>query len=272
MMKRLLPTLLLLLVTMVAFAQRPGEIESIADRFDEFDAQIKDLGRKFARANDLASLDDFDKSLADLNTRWNLFYQSAGALIGSNKPLLDSCTQLMATKDELGQQSADKRLGLKSKADFEEADRFMNGKDSLYRRMLKSAQRYSQVQMTASQLKKVQGKAQLLTAQIDQRYSAAQAASENMNWKNEEEKQKALSELEEKYLNLKHYSDRIQECQYKPFIERIRDWLMSFAAVAVLLMFANMVQGRIQAIKQMKENMKKMQEQLHKNDDEIPSI
>ena len=60
--------------------------------------------------------------------------------------------------------------------------------------------------------------------------------------------------------------------QYKPLIQRVKDWLVSFAAVAMLLMFFNMMQGKIQAAKQMKENMKKMQEQLHKNDDEIPSI
>ncbi|MBP5398333.1 MAG: hypothetical protein J6Y32_06910 [Bacteroidales bacterium] len=271
-MKRLLLTALSLLAFLTAFSQRPGEIESVADRFDEYDAELKNLTKKIGRANDLAALDDFDKSLADLNTRWDLYYQSSAALIGGNKTLLDACTQLMAVKDDLGQKAADKRLALQSQADFEEAGRFMAGKDSLYRRLLKSAKRYSQIQMTAAQLKKVQGKEQLLTAQLDQRYSAAQAASENIKWKTPKEKEEALSELEEKYLNLKNYSAQIQECQYKPFIERIRDWLMSFAAVAVILMFANMVQGKIQAAKQMKENMKKMQEQLHKNDDEIPSI
>ena len=47
---------------------------------------------------------------------------------------------------------------------------------------------------------------------------------------------------------------------------------MSFAAIAMILMFANMVWSKYQAYKQMRENMKKMQKEMHKNDDEIPSI
>lgn len=264
-MKRIILTALLLTFLLPLHAQKAGELESVADRFDEFDATLKSLVKTLGRADKLAEMDEFDKSLADFSTRWDLYYQAQAAVIGSNKSLLDACTGLLAGKEELTQKAADKRTGLQAKADFEEAGRFMAEKDSVYRRLLKSAQRFSQVQATGKQLKKVQTREQLLTAQLDRHYGAAQAAVAA-------DASLDISPLEEKYLNLKNYSAMIQACQYKPFIERIKDWLLSFAAVAMLLMFANMVQGKIQAARQMKENMKKMQEQLHKNDDEIPTI
>lgn len=264
-MKRIILTVLLLTFLLPLHAQKAGEIGSVADRFDEFDATLKSLEKTLGRANKLAEMDEFDKSLADFSTRWGLYYQAEANVIGGTKSLLDACTQLLAAKDDLTQKAAARRLGLQAKADFQAAERFMEEKDSVYRRMLKSARRFSQVQATGKQLKKVQTREKLLTAQLDQHYGAAQAAVAA-------DASLDISPLEEKYLNLKNYSAMIQACQYKPFIERIKDWLLSFAAVAMLLMFANMVQGKIQAARQMKENMKKMQEQLHKNDDEIPTI
>ena len=264
-MKRNFLTVLLLASLLPLYAQKAGEIGSIADRFDEFDDNLKGLYKTLAHVENLAALDEFDKSVADLNTRWDLYYQAEAVVIGGNKSLLDACTQLLAAKDDLVQKAADKRQGLQFKADFQAAERFMADKDSVYRRMLKSARRFSQVQATDKQLKKVQTREKLLTARLDQHYGAAQAAVAA-------DASLDISPLEEKYLELKNYSAMIQACQYKPFIERIKDWLLSFAAVAMLLMFANMVQSKIQAARQMKENMKKMQEELHKNDDEIPTI
>jgi hypothetical protein len=40
----------------------------------------------------------------------------------------------------------------------------------------------------------------------------------------------------------------------------------------MLLMFANMVQAKIQAFKQMRKSVKEYQELLKKNEEEIPSI
>ena len=73
-------------------------------------------------------------------------------------------------------------------------------------------------------------------------------------------------------IEIKEFSEKIKAAEYKPFLQRIKDYLYSFAAVAMLLMFANMVQSKIQAIKQMRKSAKEYKELLKKNEEEIPSI
>jgi hypothetical protein len=81
-----------------------------------------------------------------------------------------------------------------------------------------------------------------------------------------------MQKLEERYIELKALSDSIQAAEYKPFIERIKDYLLSFAAVAIILMFVNMVQAKIQAYKQLKKSTEDYIKAVRGGDDEIPSI
>ena len=67
-------------------------------------------------------------------------------------------------------------------------------------------------------------------------------------------------------------SEKIQKAEYKPFMERIKDYLMSFAAVAIILMFFNMIQAKIQAYKQMRKSAEEYKKMLQGGDDEYPSI
>ncbi len=255
---------LLMLGCLSLAAQRAGEIEGVADNFDQYNETLKALTKDLEHARDEKAMDRFDASLADFNRRWDLYYQAKSGLIGGNKELLEACTNFLNDKDNLGKASVDKRAAIEGKANFAAAASFMAEKDTVYRRYLKAAKRYSQVSAAAKLLVKIKAKEAILTGKLDEHYAAASAgaqANPDLN----------IEELEEKYLELKNYSTQIQACEYKPFIERIKDWLLSFAAVAMILMFANMVWSKYQAFKQTRENMKKMQKELHK-DDEIPSI
>ena len=48
------------------------------------------------------------------------------------------------------------------------------------------------------------------------------------------------SVLSEQYANIQVMSKKIQEMTYKPLIQRLKDYLISLACVAVLLLFVNM--------------------------------
>lgn len=245
-------------------AQRAGEIEGVADNFDNYNETLKALTKDLDRARDVTAMDRFDEALADFNRRWDLYYQAKSGLIGGNKELLEACTTFLNDKDNLGKAAVDKRAAIEGKANFAAAETFIAKKDTVYRRYLKAAKRYSQVSAAAKLLVKIKAKEAILTGKLDEHYAAASAgaqANPDLN----------IEEMEEKYLELKNYSTQIQACEYKPFIQRIKDWLLSFAAVAMILMFANMVWSKYQAFKQTRENMKKMQKELHKDDD-IPSI
>jgi hypothetical protein len=49
---------------------------------------------------------------------------------------------------------------------------------------------------------------------------------------------------------------------YKPFIQRIKDYLLGFAAVAILLLFFNLMSSKMKTIKQAREQAKKMKDMM----------
>ena len=61
---------------------------------------------------------------------------------------------------------------------------------------------------------------------------------------------------------LKNKSDTIQKMTYKPLIQRIKDYLLGLAAVAVLLMFISMMKARIKAAKEARKNLKKIKDAM----------
>jgi Tfp pilus assembly protein PilO len=82
---------------------------------------------------------------------------------------------------------------------------------------------------------------------------------------------KRMEKIETRYIQLKSMSGKIQEMAYKPFIERIKDYLLGFAAVAILLMFANLAMSRLKSIKQARDQAKKLRDTLQGKQD-YPTI
>ena len=60
---------------------------------------------------------------------------------------------------------------------------------------------------------------------------------------------------------------------YKPLLQRLNDYLLGLAAVAMLLMFINMVQAKIKAARQVRKNMKQYQDAMNLNGkDDYPTL
>ena len=78
--------------------------------------------------------------------------------------------------------------------------------------------------------------------------------------------------IEEKYIELKNISEKIQALEYKPWLQRIKDYLYSLAAVAMILLFLNMLQAKLKALKQARENAKKLREMMDKDNNDYPTI
>ena len=71
-----------------------------------------------------------------------------------------------------------------------------------------------------------------------------------------------MKAMEKKFFELQSVSTKIQEMVYKPFIQRIKDYLLGLAAVAILLMFLNLLSAKIKTLKQAREQAKKMKEMM----------
>ena len=113
----------------------------------------------------------------------------------------------------------------------------------------------------------MKGKEQLLFQEVDKQFMAAKEAVELAPALAD-----AGARLETRYLALKEKSEMIQAAAYKSPIERVKDYVMTFAGVAIILMFFSMVQSKFKALKAARENAKQYQEMLQKNNPEIPTI
>lgn len=102
---------------------------------------------------------------------------------------------------------------------------------------------------------------------IQEHYEKAKAAAEEFN-----ELQPRINKIEQRYIDLKNTSDKIQALEYKPWFQRIKDYLFGLAAVSMILLFVNALQSKIQMLKQTRENAKKLKQMQNKEEDDYPSI
>ena len=240
------------------------EIES---RMLDFYDQLNELSAQVPRAKTETELTEVDRQVTAVDTKWNAYYQSNQTEIAADDSLLQIVAEYQLVRQGLLDSIAGKRHLNEVQKGFSEAESFIFSQDSTYTRLYETALEYSLVKSLAAQLEKVQGREQLLFAEIQSRYENAK------NWTQEvPELQTRFPKIEEKYLELKNTSEKIQDMKFKPWIQRIKDYLYSIAAVAMILMFVNVLQAKLKTLKQARENAKKMRQMMNKEEDEYPTI
>lgn len=212
-------------------------------------------------------LNNADKALAAVDNKWNIFYQAYQTEIASDETLLGIAAKYQEDKQALTDSIQSRRQMLESMEAFMAAEKFLEKQKKPFQEMEKEATGYAQVEKMSSMLEKLKVKEQLVFAEIEKHYENAKAAAQQYS-----ALEVRMKKVEEQYIELKQISDNIQAAEYKPFIERIKDYLLSFAAVAILLMFINMVQSKIQSYKQLRKSAEEYKKAMQANDDDIPSI
>jgi large-conductance mechanosensitive channel len=110
----------------------------------------------------------------------------------------------------------------------------------------------------AAKLEKTKAEEQALTADVEKYYSQAKEAAET--FPGLELRMKAM---DNKVFELQTVSAKIQEMAYKPFIQRVKDYLMGLACVAILLMGLNLLKSKLKMVKQARDQAKKMKEMMN---------
>ena len=152
--------------------------------------------------------------------------------------------------------------------DFLEAERLIVSYDSVYDKMYKEALGFSLVQQLAPKLEKVKGDEQAIFEKIQTCYNNSKGVDEVVP-----QLSKRVAILEDKFYGIKALSEKIQAMEYKPFIQRIKDYLLGLACVSIILMFFSTVITKIQATKKAREMLKKQKELLKKtNGTDYPTI
>ena len=209
-----------------------------------------------------------EQSLKSIGVRWDNYYATQQWEISQDEGLMASMERFVLMQQEASDSLEVRKQMMRAVQDYADARAYMAGLDSTYNRLGKQAFQLSLTAKTAPLLEKQKAKEQLLFATVEEKFGKAQEAG-RLHVLSEE----SMAQLEDSYAVLKNKSDTIQAMQYKPLIQRIKDYLMGLAAVAVLLMFVSMMRARIKAAKDARENLKKYKETLKLNgNDEYPTI
>ena len=197
------------------------------------------------------------RAMNSFNARWDAYSQAQQVYIADNDSLLNKLAEIQQMRQIVADTLASRQKQYDQLTAFSKAESFVWGQDKAYRRLYKQAQQYSVSPKLASRLEKVKAEEQTLFAQIQTSYGQAKEAAEAFPGL-----ELRMKGIDNKFFELQTVSTKIQEMVYKPFIQRIRDYLIGLAAVAILLMFFNLLNAKIKTVKQAREQAKKMREMM----------
>ena len=198
-------------------------------------------------------------ALNSFSTRWNTYSSAQQVYIADNDSLLNRVAviqqmqQIVTDTLTLRQQQRDHLVA------FSTAEKFIWGQDKAYRQLYQKAIQFSMSSKLAAQLEKVKAEEQTLSADVEKYYGQAKEAASAFPGL-----QLRMKAMENKVFELQTVSAKIQEMAYKPFIQRIKDYLIGFAAVAIVLMFLNMLNSKVKMLKQTRDQAKTMKEEKMK--------
>lgn len=195
-----------------------------------------------------------------ISLRWTTFTQAMQVDIADDEELMTVMTHVEEIKKAVGDSIASKKLKCEALEDFANAERRMAGQDTVYKKLYEKAFRLSLIQKLAPKLEKLKAHEQAQYAQIQQSYQKAKQACELLPILN-----KRIGALDESFANIQMISKKIQETEYKPFIQRIKDYLIGLACAAILLLFFNMLTSKIKAMKMARQQAKKYEEMMRQN-------
>lgn len=209
-----------------------------------------------------------ERKLKSLDLRWNIFYQTEQPSLAADDELMALVDDINIIKSTLEDSIVSRQTIVKAINDFNEAEKFLSNQDTVYKILGRKAMELSLTSKTAPQLENLKVKEQIIFTDIQNHYDKARQGTQLFKVS-----QQDLDKLDNRYASLKNMSGKIQQMAYVPWIQRIKDYLIGIAAVAIIIMFVNMMASKIKAAKKMKENLKKYQETLNQNrNNDIPSI
>ena len=198
-------------------------------------------------------LKSLSASMNSFSTRWDTYSAAQQVYIADNDSLLNRVAVIQQMKQTVTDTLALRQQQRDHLVAFSTAEKFIWSQDNTYRRLYQQAVQYSMSPKLAAQLEKVKAEEQALTADVQKYYAQAKEAAEAFPGL-----QLRMKGMDNKVFELQTVSAKIQEMAYKPFIQRIKDYLMGLACVAILLMGLNRLKSKLALVKQARDQAKKM--------------
>jgi archaellum component FlaC len=202
-------------------------------------------------------LKNLNQSYNALDVKWNTYYQAQQMDIANDEELMNKVAGLEALKQTVKDTLDSKTLSVESIIKFADADKFIISQVAVYKNLYQKAYKLSLLKKLAPQLEKVKAKEQLVFTELQTHYDQAKASCEVVPVLS-----KRMTVLDEQYVVMKSVSEKVQALEYKPFFQRVKDYVLGFAAVAIILMFFNMSMAKFKAYRDKVNNLGKYKNML----------
>lgn len=202
---------------------------------------------------------EISRTLDALNLRWDTFCRARQDEIAEDDELMDVIANFQELKQAVSDTIESKRKAVHALKDFAKADQQIISQVPVYKQLNRKAFELSLMSKLAPQLERLKSREQLMFADIEQNYAQAKAAVGLIP-----DLAPRMKIVEEQYIGLKSTSESVQAMEYKPLIQRLKDYLIGLAAVAIIIMFLNLAKSKYNSLKQARQNLKKYNEMMKK--------
>jgi len=199
-----------------------------------------------------------NQSYNALDVKWNTYYQAQQMDIANDEGLMDKVADVEALKQAVKDTLDAKTQAVEAIVKFADADRFIISQVSVYKRLYQKAYKLSLLQKLAPQLEKVKAKEQLVFGQLQSSYEQAKASCEVVPALS-----RRMSVLDEQYVVMKSVSEKVQALAYKPLFQRVKDYVLGLAAVAIILLFFNVAMTKFKAYRDKVKSLSKYKDLLN---------
>ena len=212
---------------------------------------------------------NYNQRYNSLDVMWTTYTQAQQMDIANDEELMTMVAKIEALKKDVKDTLDAKTEMVKAISNFADADQFIISQVAVYKKLYKRAFKLSLLKKLAPQLEKAKARELLIFEKLQASYDAAKAATELVP-----SLQPRMRVLDEQFVVMKSVSEKVQALEYKPLIQRVKDYLLGLAAVAIILLFVSMMIARYKAYKDKLASLKKVNEMMNKQgkDTQYPMI
>lgn len=212
---------------------------------------------------------NYNQRYNSLDVMWTTYTQAQQMDIANDEELMTMVAKIEALKKDVKDTLDAKTEMVKAISNFADADQFIISQVAVYKKLYKRAFKLSLLKKLAPQLEKAKARELLIFEKLQASYDAAKAAAELVP-----SLQPRMRVLDEQFVVMKSVSEKVQALEYKPLIQRVKDYLLGLAAVAIILLFVSMMIARYKAYKDKLASLKKVNEMMNKQgkDTQYPMI
>ena len=205
-------------------------------------------------------MQSLNQTYNQVDVKWNTYYQAQQMDIANSEDLMNMVAKIEELKQTVKDTLDSKTQVVEAVANFAAADRFIISQVNVYKNLYSKAYKLSLVQQLGPKLEKVKAKEQIIFTELQTNYNQAKSACELVP-----SLSKRMEVLDEQYVIMKSVSEKVQALEYKPFIQRVKDYVLGLACVAVILLFLNGMMAKYKSYREKVASMKKYNEMLKNN-------